>query len=386
MKYRSRHPDSGAISLPFWQGRENSMLETGGNSAARRFVALAKAEAPAHSAAMSEASSRPVIVWLQLSAAMIFAMAVIGAITRLTESGLSMVEWRPLVGTLPPMTDADWQKMFAAYRQTPEFQKLNAWMSLDDFKGIFWWEYVHRLWGRLIGLVFALPLVWFWVRGRLAGWLKPWLVLALLLGGLQGAVGWWMVASGLVDDPHVSHWRLAAHLGLAVLVYGLLLALTERSLPVARQATPRWLRRLSIALVSAIFLLILSGALVAGLDAGLVYNTFPTMGDQWIPDEVYLADGATGFFSTPAAVQFLHRWLAKTVAISILAFWAAARRVPLTPAQRAPLDLLAGMAMVQIGLGILTIILQVPVGVAATHQAGALVLYGLAVWTAGRLR
>ncbi len=362
------------------------MLETGGNSAARRFVALAKAEAPAHSAAMSEASSRPVIVWLQLSAAMIFAMAVIGAITRLTESGLSMVEWRPLVGTLPPMTDADWQKMFAAYRQTPEFQKLNAWMSLDDFKGIFWWEYVHRLWGRLIGLVFALPLVWFWVRGRLAGWLKPWLVLALLLGGLQGAVGWWMVASGLVDDPHVSHWRLAAHLGLAVLVYGLLLALTERSLPVARQATPRWLRRLSIALVSAIFLLILSGALVAGLDAGLVYNTFPTMGDQWIPDEVYLADGATGFFSTPAAVQFLHRWLAKTVAISILAFWAAARRVPLTPAQRAPLDLLAGMAMVQIGLGILTIILQVPVGVAATHQAGALVLYGLAVWTAGRLR
>lgn len=386
MKYRSRHPDSGAISLPFWQGRENSMLETGGNSAARRFVALAKAEAPAHSAAMSEASSRPVIVWLQLSAAMIFAMAVIGAITRLTESGLSMVEWRPLVGTLPPMTDADWQKMFAEYRQTPEFQKLNAWMSLDDFKGIFWWEYVHRLWGRLIGLVFALPLVWFWVRGRLAGWLKPWLVLALLLGGLQGAVGWWMVASGLVDDPHVSHWRLAAHLGLAVLVYGLLLALTERSLPVARQATPPWLRRLSIALVSAIFLLILSGALVAGLDAGLVYNTFPTMGDQWIPDEVYLADGATGFFSTPAAVQFLHRWLAKTVAISILAFWAAARRVPLTPAQRAPLDLLAGMAMVQIGLGILTIILQVPVGVAATHQAGALVLYGLAVWTAGRLR
>ncbi len=386
MKYRGRHPDSGAISLPFWQGRENSMLETGRNSAARRFVALAKAEAPAHSAAMSEASSRPVIVWLQLSAAMIFAMAVIGAITRLTESGLSMVEWRPLVGTLPPMTDADWQKMFAAYRQTPEFQKLNAWMSLDDFKGIFWWEYVHRLWGRLIGLVFALPLVWFWMRGRLAGWLKPWLVLALLLGGLQGAVGWWMVASGLVDDPHVSHWRLAAHLGLAVLVYGLLLALTERSLPVARQATPRWLRRLSIALVSAIFLLILSGALVAGLDAGLVYNTFPTMGDQWIPDEVYLADGATGFFSTPAAVQFLHRWLAKTVAISILAFWAAARRVPLTPAQRTPLDLLAGMAMVQIGLGILTIILQVPVGVAATHQAGALVLYGLAVWTAGRLR
>ena len=263
------------------------MLENGRKSAARRFVALAKAEASPHSAAMSSvamtsaaksgASPRPVIVWLQLTAAMVFAMAVIGAITRLTESGLSMVEWRPLVGTLPPLTEADWQKMFAAYRQTPEFQKLNAWMSLDDFKGIFWWEYVHRLWGRLIGLVFALPLAWFWVRGSLPGWLKPWLLLALLLGALQGAVGWWMVASGLVDDPHVSHWRLAAHLGLAVLVYGLVLALAERLQPVVRAETPRWLTRLSVVLASLIFLLILSGALVAGLDAGLVYNTFPTM-------------------------------------------------------------------------------------------------------------
>lgn len=362
------------------------MLENAENAGARRLVALAKAEAPPHSAAMSKASLRPVIVWLQVSAAMIFAMAVIGAITRLTESGLSMVEWRPLVGTMPPLTDADWQKMFGAYRQTPEFQKLNSWMSLDDFKGIFWWEYIHRLWGRLIGLVFALPLAWFWMKGKLPVWLKPWLVLALLLGALQGAVGWWMVASGLVDDPHVSHWRLAAHLGLAVLVYGLLLALTERLQPVARETTPPWLRRLSVALVSAIFLLIVSGALVAGLDAGLVYNTFPTMGDRWIPDEVYLADGAASFFSTPAAVQFLHRWLAKTVAVSIVAFWLTARRLPLTPAQRTPLDLLVGMAMVQVGLGILTIILQVPIGVAATHQAGALVLFGLAVWAAGRLR
>lgn len=335
---------------------------------------------------MSEASPRPVIVWLQLTAAMIFAMAVIGAITRLTESGLSMVEWRPLIGALPPFTDADWQKLFAEYQRTPEFQKLNAWMSLDDFKGIFWWEYVHRLWGRLIGLVFALPLVWFWWKGRLSPWLKPWLVLALILGGLQGAVGWWMVASGLVDDPHVSHWRLAAHLGLAVLVYGLVLALVERLRPAARQATPPWLKRTAVALVLAVFLVIVSGALVAGLDAGLVYNTFPTMGDQWVPDEVYLAENAATFFSTPAAVQFLHRWLAKLVAVAVLTFWTIARRVPLAPAQRAPLDLLAGMAMVQVGLGILTIILQVPIGLAAAHQAGALVLFGLAVWTAGRLR
>jgi cytochrome c oxidase assembly protein subunit 15 len=336
--------------------------------------------------ARSEASPRSVIVWLQLTAAMIFAMAVIGAITRLTESGLSMVEWRPLVGALPPLSEAHWQKLFDEYRLTPEFQKVNAWMSLEDFKSIFWWEYVHRLWGRLIGLVFALPLAWFWWKGRLAAWLKPWLVLALLLGGLQGAVGWWMVASGLVDDPHVSHWRLAAHLGLAVLVYGLVLALVERLQPSTRLATPAWLKRLSVVLVWAIFLVILSGALVAGLDAGLVYNTFPTMGDQWIPDEVYLAESTAHLFSTPAAVQFLHRWIAKTIAVAILVFWALARRVPLAPAQRMPVDLLAGMAMVQVALGILTIILQVPVGLAAAHQAGALVLYGLAMWTAGRLR
>ena len=338
------------------------------------------------SGARSAAPARSVIAWLQLTAAMIFAMAVIGAITRLTESGLSMVEWRPLLGALPPLSEAHWQKLFDEYRLTPEFQKVNAWMSLEDFKSIFWWEYVHRLWGRLIGLVFALPLAWFWWKGRLAAWLKPWLVLALLLGGLQGAVGWWMVASGLVDDPHVSHWRLAAHLGLAVLVYGLVLALVERLQPSTRLATPAWLKRLSVFLVWAIFLVILSGALVAGLDAGLVYNTFPTMGDQWIPDEVYLAESTAHFFSTPAAVQFLHRWIAKTIAVAILVFWALARRVPLAPAQRMPVDLLAGMAMVQVALGILTIILQVPVGLAAAHQAGALVLYGLAIWTAGRLR
>ncbi|MSP47696.1 MAG: heme A synthase [Alphaproteobacteria bacterium] len=335
---------------------------------------------------MLEKSQRPVVVWLLLTAAMVFAMAVIGAITRLTESGLSMVEWRPLIGALPPLSEADWRKLFDEYRATPEFQKLNAWMDLADFKGIFWWEYVHRLWGRLIWLVFALPLAWFWWRGKLVPWLRPWLLLALILGALQGAVGWWMVASGLVDDPHVSHFRLAAHLGLAVLVFGLLLALAERLRPVSRLPTPRWLSRASTGLVAFAFVVILSGALVAGLDAGLVYNTFPLMGDTWVPAEVRLVGDAIAFLSTPAAVQFLHRWLATLLALSILAFWAVARREPLAPAQRAPLDLLAGMAMVQVGLGILTLLLGVPTGLAATHQAGALALFGLAVWTAGRLR
>jgi len=335
---------------------------------------------------MSEASPRPVIVWLFLTAAMVFAMAIIGAITRLTESGLSMVEWRPLIGALPPLSDGDWQKLFDEYRATPEFRKLNSWMGLNDFKSIFWWEYIHRLWGRLIGLVFALPLAWFWWTGRLPAWLKPWLLLALALGGLQGVVGWWMVTSGLVDDPHVSHFRLAAHLGLAVLVYGLLLALAERLVPAPGLPASAGLRRISAALVGFAFLVILSGALVAGLDAGLVYDTFPLMGDRWIPDEVRLAGDAGTFLATPAAVQFLHRWLAKMLAVGILAVWAMARRESLTPAQRIPLDLLAAMAAVQISLGILTLLFHVPIGLAAAHQAGALILFALLIWCAGRLR
>jgi cytochrome c oxidase assembly protein subunit 15 len=331
-------------------------------------------------------SQRPVVGWLLLTAAMVFAMAVIGAITRLTESGLSMVEWRPLVGALPPLTEADWQTLFAEYRRTPEFQKVNAWMELADFKSIFWWEYVHRLWGRLIGLVFALPLIWFWGSGRLAPWLKPWLLLVLALGALQGAVGWWMVASGLVEDPHVSHARLALHLGLAVAIYGLVLMLVERMVAVPRVKVPAWLRRTTAALAGFAFVVILSGALVAGLDAGLIYNTFPLMGGEWVPDEVALAGDAATFLSTPAAVQFLHRWLAVALAAAILVVWASSRGEMLAPAQRRPLALLAAMALLQVALGVSTLLLLVPTGLAAAHQAGALVLFGLAVWSAARLR
>lgn len=349
-------------------------------------VALAKPPNPAHSAAMSAHSQRPVAAWLLLTAAMVFAMAVIGAITRLTESGLSMVEWRPLIGALPPLDEADWQRLFDEYRATPEFQKINAWMALADFKAIFWWEYVHRLWGRLIGLVFAVPLVWFWWRGRLSSGMAPWLLILLGLGVLQGAVGWWMVASGLVDDPHVSHYRLAIHLGLAVLLYGMLLTLAERLSPVPRLPTPAWMRRLSVALAYFAFLVILSGALVAGLDAGLLYNTFPLMDGALVPDEVRQAGDVAMLLSTPGSVQFLHRWLAKTLALAILVFWFFARQEPLAPAQRLPLALLATMAVIQVCLGVATLLMSVPTALAATHQAGALVLFGLAVWAAGRFR
>jgi len=335
---------------------------------------------------MPTSPDRPIFLWLLVSAAMVLAIAVIGAITRLTESGLSMVEWRPLIGALPPLSDADWTKLFDEYRATPEFQNKNSWMGLEDFKGIFWWEYIHRLWGRLIGLVYALPLAWFWLRGRLASWLKPWLLGLLVLGGLQGLIGWWMVRSGLVDDPNVSHVRLALHLGLAVLIYGMLLGLAERLSPAPRLAAGGRLRLGSEIVTVFAFIVILSGALVAGLDAGLVYNSFPLMGDQWVPDEVLQARDLAGFLSTPGPVQFLHRWLAKALAVLILVLWALARRAPLLPAQRVPLDLLAAMALVQVALGIATLLLQVPIALAAVHQAGALVLFGLAIWTTGRFR
>lgn len=335
---------------------------------------------------MPTSPDRPIFLWLLVSAAMVLAIAVIGAVTRLTESGLSMVEWRPLIGALPPLSDADWTKLFDEYRATPEFQNKNSWMGLEDFKGIFWWEYIHRLWGRLIGLVYALPLAWFWLRGRLASWLKPWLLGLLVLGGLQGLIGWWMVRSGLVDDPNVSHVRLALHLGLAVLIYGMLLGLAERLSPAPRLAAGGRLRLGSEIVTVFAFIVILSGALVAGLDAGLVYNSFPLMGDQWVPDEVLQARDLAGFLSTPGPVQFLHRWLAKALAVLILVLWALARRAPLLPAQRVPLDLLAAMALVQVALGIATLLLQVPIALAAVHQAGALVLFGLAIWTTGRFR
>ena len=335
---------------------------------------------------MPTSPDRPIFLWLLVSAAMVLAIAVIGAITRLTESGLSMVEWRPLIGALPPLSDADWTKLFDEYRATPEFQNKNSWMGLEDFKGIFWWEYIHRLWGRLIGLVYALPLAWFWLRGRLASWLKPWLLGLLVLGGLQGLIGWWMVRSGLVDDPNVSHVRLALHLGLAVLIYGMLLGLAERLSPAPRLAAGGRLRLGSEIVTVFAFIVILSGALVAGLDAGLVYNSVPLMGDQWVPDEVLQARDLAGFLSTPGPVQFLHRWLAKALAVLILVLWALARRAPLLPAQRVPLDLLAAMALVQVALGIATLLLQVPIALAAVHQAGALVLFGLAIWTTGRFR
>lgn len=334
-------------------------------------------------------AARAVAVWLFFTAAMVFAMAVIGAITRLTESGLSMVEWRPLIGTLPPLSEAEWQRVFELYRQTPEYRVLNAGMTLEAFKEIFFWEWLHRLWGRLIGLVFAVPLLWFWLRGTLGrvdrvphlGWK---LLGLLVLGGLQGVMGWVMVQSGLVDRPVVSQYRLAAHLSLAFLIFGLLIWLGLRLARPMRSAQPTGVarvRRHGWWTLGMTGITVIWGALVAGLDAGLAYNTWPLMGTAFLPPEALSIQPAwlNGFENT-ALVQFIHRWLAIATALAVLALSLRALARGVTGAARPLAWLAMAMVLMQVGLGIATLLLAVPIWLGALHQAGALVLIALLVW------
>ena len=319
-----------------------------------------------------QSSYKAVSNWLFFVAAMVLAMAVIGAITRLTESGLSMVEWRPLIGTLPPMTDAEWQRVFDLYRETPEYQKKNFGLEISEFKQIFFWEWFHRLWGRLIGLAYALPLAYFWVRKKIPEGYKGKLLLGLILGASQAVMGWYMVESGLVDRPSVSHFRLAAHLSLAFIIYAYLLwlAFDIRGNTATNGTFCQKRHGWSAAIILAIT--IIWGAYVAGLDAGLVYNSWPKMGPHWIPPEI---NSLMSIFTDPVAVQFIHRWLAILAAFFVLTFtW------------RVKSFALAGMIFIQIGLGIATLMTQVHIHLAATHQFGAFILVGLMVYHMHRLR
>ncbi|MGK9166790.1 COX15/CtaA family protein [Inquilinus limosus] len=323
-------------------------------------------------------TTRPVALWLFLCAAMVFAMAVIGAITRLTESGLSIVEWAPIRGVIPPLSDQAWADAFAAYKATPEYLYKNTGMSLEAFKQIFFWEWLHRLWGRLIGLVFAAGLAWFWWRGGLDRTLRLRLLGLLVLGGLQGALGWFMVMSGLVDRPSVSHYRLAAHLGLAVLLYALILW-TAYGLVLPRLggfAGAQALRRHASIAIGCVAVTMCWGAFVAGLDAGQVYNTFPLMDGRFLPPEAFsIIPAWLNWFDNTALVQFTHRWLAIGTALVVLAL---AFRCRGTPAAGWA-GLVGLMVVVQVGLGISTLLTQVPVGLGAMHQAGALLLLALLI-------
>lgn len=305
-------------------------------------------------------------IWLFLTAAMVFCMAVIGAITRLTESGLSMVEWKPLIGAIPPLSHAEWQRVFDLYQQTPEFIHKNSWMELDDFKKIFFWEWLHRLWGRTIGLVYALPLIWFWVKKQIPQGYKGKLLGIFALGGAQGVMGWFMVMSGLVDRPDVSHFRLAAHLILALVIFCCTLWIAFDFSPRAKEAGSFCQKRHGW--ISFVFLSITIawGAFTAGLDGGMLYNTWPMMNAHWIPPEV---TGASSILHDPGAVQFFHRWVAVTAFVAGVTFAWRLKNFPLMI-----------MVFVQVGLGIATVLSQVVIPVAALHQAGAMIVLGLLVW------
>ena len=306
--------------------------------------------------------------WLIVVAAMIFFMIVLGALTRLTESGLSMVEWRPVTGWLPPLGDAAWQAELEKYLSSPQGRLVNRGFTVGEFREIFWLEYLHRLWGRLIGLVFALPLAWFWLRGQLSPPLKPRLVALLVLGGLQGALGWAMVASGLIDRPSVSHYRLAAHLLLAVVLYACTVWLILELGDQARRRDDQKTRRKATALIVFLFVVLTWGALMAGLRAGTAHNTFPTMSGYWIPPGMFdLAPWWINPLENGTTIQFIHRWLATLLVLGVLAMAWRARR-PETMAAA------AAMALVQLCLGIATILTGVNIAWAATHQAGAVLL------------
>ena len=350
-----------------------------------------EALAPGTLAGRAPASAgRAVAFWLLACAVLIAAMVVVGGVTRLTHSGLSIAEWQPLVGTVPPLSEGDWQALFEKYRATPEYRLVNQGMSLDEFKGIFWWEYVHRLLGRVIGIAFLAPLLWFWWSGRIDRRLGWKLGGIFALGALQGAVGWYMVASGLVDEPRVSHLRLAAHLGLAFLILGAMLwvAFTLLLFPgrVAGGRAAPGDSPLAAIIAALVFLQVLAGALVAGIRAGKAYNTFPLMNGHLVPPETLSLDPWwLNFFNNMATVQLDHRLLAWLLLAGVTWLWLRVRRSDAGPRARRSASLLLGLVVVQFALGVATLLLVVPVPLAAAHQGVATLVFAAALYTAHAL-
>lgn len=324
---------------------------------------------------MEKRSDRAIVIWLITGAFLVASMVVIGGITRLTQSGLSMVEWKLIMGAVPPTTEQAWQATFEKYKQFPEYQKLNIHYTLSDFKSIFWWEYIHRLLGRVIGIVFIVPFFYFLLRKKLSKALVGKLLFILALGAFQGFLGWFMVKSGLVNNPHVSHYRLAAHLITAFLLFTLIVNLAMKiGWPVTNKLHAAYYRPLLRTLLGLIFLQILFGAFVAGLKAGLFYPTFPTMNGEWLPKVIHESVSEIGWLSwidTVAGVQFIHRWLGITVWSSAL-MMGIVYYPSLPDRQRIGFGLLFGMITVQALLGIFTLLYSVPIVLAVLHQLGAL--------------
>jgi cytochrome c oxidase assembly protein subunit 15 len=322
---------------------------------------------------------RAVGLWLLACAAMIFVMVLIGGITRLSGSGLSIMEWKPLMGALPPLSTAEWDRVFALYREIAQYKHINAGMTLDEFKGIFWWEWSHRLWGRLIGLVFFAPFLFFLVKGWLRRSWAPRLGAIFLMGALQGFIGWYMVASGFEDRTSVSQYRLVLHLGMALIIYALILwsaldLLQPAPLTGDRERAGSLARHVRV-LLACVALELGLGGLVAGLHGGLIYNDFPLMNGAWVAPDVFAGSPWwTSATEDPGTAQFLHRLGALLVTVVLLALaWRGLRAALPAPLPRRFVLLLAALVL-QVALGITTLMLVVPLPLAVLHQGGAVVL------------
>ena len=328
---------------------------------------------------------RQVAAWLLLCAAVIFGMILLGGVTRLTGSGLSMVEWKPLMGVIPPLTEQAWLETFDKYKQFPEYQKVNLGMDLEGFKYIFMYEYLHRVLGRLIGILFFIPMVFFAVKGRVRAGVMPKLWLLFILGGLQGLLGWYMVKSGLVDNPRVSQYRLTAHLGLAVAIYAYMLWVAFDLLFPNGSSHRRG--GFSLALVVLVYLMILTGGLVAGTRAGHAYSTWPLMGTSFIPTGLYaLTPAWLSAFEDITTIQFNHRMFAYALFLLMHGFAWMAWRDGLGPRGKLAVGGLIAALWLQVVLGISTLLLHVPVWLAAAHQGGAVLLLTAALYASHLLR
>lgn len=340
--------------------------------------------APRSDTTMPTKHVRALKVWLGVVALLIIAMILVGGATRLTDSGLSITEWKPIMGAIPPLNEADWQKAFTAYQKIPEYIEIKRGMSLDEFKTIFWWEWAHRFLGRFIGVAFFVPFVVFWIAGCIPRTLLPRLFGLFVLGGLQGALGWYMVKSGLVDRTNVSQYRLAAHFGVALSILGYILWLlfglghetrAERATPGSRASAV-----VAGGMLALIFLQLLAGALVAGLDAGMGYNTWPLINGALVPSGLFEASPwYRNFFENPLTVQFDHRMIGYSVVVASLAQLASLglRRAP-TPLIGSAMTL-ALLALLQATLGVWTLLLAVPIEFGLAHEAGAVAVFAACV-------
>jgi len=340
------------------------------------------------STVVDPAKTRAVARWLLLCCGLVFAMVVLGGFTRLTGSGLSMVDWRPIMGILPPLGDAQWQRVFELYQQSPEFQNVNSHMDVHAFKSIFWLEYLHRLLGRVIGIVFLVPFVFFVVKGYIEKREWPKYLLMFVLGGMQGLLGWYMVKSGLVDRPSVSQYRLTAHLVAAFLIYSYMFWVALSLLYPAPGGAARhpWFGK-TAAVTGLIACTIVSGGFVAGLKAGKIYNTFPMMGDHWLPPGLMSLQPAwRNLFDNAVTAQFDHRLLALITLAIVAVFWTKARNAALPKRARIGVNALLHTAVLQILLGIVTLLMAVPVVLGVAHQAVALLLFSVALFTTHALR